>query len=44
MTEDDGVGFTIHVSVALLNMGYPNELADPLTDVPVGPLTIVTVN
>ena len=44
MTQDDGVGFTIHVRVILRNTGYSNVLVDPLTGVPAGLLTIVTVN
>ena len=43
MTGDDGVGFIMHVRVTLLNMGYSNVLVDPLTGVPAGILTIVTV-
>ena len=34
----------LHVRVTLLNMGKSNVLVDPLTGVPAGLLTIVTVN
>ena len=44
MNDDPSSDTTLHVRVTLLNMGYSNVLVDPLTRVPAGLLTIVTVN
>ena len=43
MNDDPQLDATLHVRVTLLNIGYSNVLVDPLTGVPAGLLTIVTV-
>ena len=44
MNDDPFFDVTLHVRVTLLNMEKSNVLLDPLTGVPAGLLTMVTVN